>query len=124
MARSQNSPRGRFSKKEIAVGGLNLTANSTGTKLSGGLALSGKSSMMTQNSTAHKLPGSIALGAQTNKYLNQDSTGNLVIPTATTLPTYRKLGGMCLVRNSTGIMLAYHSTGTTWKYANKTSVLA
>jgi hypothetical protein len=98
----QNSPRGLFVKSgAISLGGQSVTGNSTGMTLAGGLALSGKTKFLTANSTA-----------------------TVIIPTVTTKPAARVVGGLCFVSNSTGKMLAYHSTGTTWKYASATSVLA
>jgi hypothetical protein len=98
----QNSPRGLFVKASlITVGAQTITASSTGVQITGGLALSGKSTYITANSTCA-----------------------FIIPTRSTLPNTRHVGGLCFVSNSTGKMLAYHSTGTTWKYLNKTSVLA
>lgn len=41
------------------------------------------------------------------------------IPTARTGP-----GAVAAVSNSTGVMLAINTTGTTWRYMAKTSVLA
>jgi hypothetical protein len=98
----QNSPRGLFIKAtSLQVGTQVISGNTTGLTLAGGLALSGKSKFMTANSTA-----------------------TVIIPTVTTKPAARVVGGLCFVSNSTGKMLAYHSTGTTWKYASATSVLA
>ena len=101
MAHPQNSPRGLFAKKQVDIGSQSLTGNNTGLKVEGGLAVSNGS-----------------------KYLTGNSTATMIIPTVTALPTARQVGGLAFVSNSTGKMLAYHSTGTTWLYLNKTSVLA
>ena len=43
----------------------------------------------------------------------------------TAVPTIRYApGALVVVANSTGVMLALNTTGTTWKYCTKTSVLA
>jgi len=98
----QNSPRGLFAKAGgIDIDDQSVTANSTGITLEAGLALSGKA-----------------------KYFTANSTATLIVPTVTAKPAARVVGGLCFVRNSTGKMFAYHSTGTTWAYLSKTSVLA
>lgn len=112
MAHPQNSPRGLFVKKALTIpasGGLKftdysasnnlLTADANGLIVRGGVKIS-NAKLLTANSTA------------------------ILIPTVSTKPATRQLGGIAFVSNSTGKMLAYHSTGTTWVYASKTSVLA
>ena len=71
----------------------------------------------------------LALSDQT-EYITQNSTGDVILPASLTLtrtsilPTVRVSGGIVFVYNSTAAAVAFHSTGTTWKYANITSVLA
>jgi hypothetical protein len=102
MTHPQNSPRGLFSKQTVYIGGVKL-ANpaSTNLQLGGGLALSGQSTYLTANSTA-----------------------NIIFPVLAAIPATRVVGGIAFVSNSTGKSLVFHSTGTTWVYASKTSVLA
>lgn len=141
MARPQNSPRGNFAKNKITVGSQELTNNSTALILAGGLTVSALRTM-TGNSTALVLDGGLTVsslrtitGNSTALVLDkgvkisnsQTITANstaILLPTRSTLPTTRQVGGLVFVSNSTGKMLAYHSTGTTWVYASKTSVLA
>lgn len=100
-----------------------ITQTSTYLKLPTGLSLSAKTDYITQNSTAVKLPTGLALSGQ-SVYFTANSTATMIIPTVSAKPAVRIVGGLVFVSNSTGKMLAYHSTGTTWAYLNKTSVLA
>lgn len=101
MARPINSARGLFGKLAIQLGSFLLDTDSTGVVFSGGVKISD------------------AAGGQ----LKASATA-LLLPTFSTLPSTRQLGGIAFISNSTGKALAYHSTGTTWVYATKTSVLA
>lgn len=101
MSHPQNSPRGVLSKQRIETGSMALTTNSSGVVFSSGVKISN------------------AAGGQ----LRASATA-LLLPTRTALPTTREIGGVCFVSSAGKSMLAYHSTGTTWVYANKTSVLA
>jgi hypothetical protein len=49
----------------------------------------------------------------------------IIPPSVSAIPTYRvEPGALLCVKNSTGaIMIAMNTTGTTWKYLSKTSVL-
>ena len=144
----QNSPRGLFVKTtQIDVDDQSVAGNSTGITVDGGIALSAATTYITQNSTAVKFPTGIALSNKATtlaitqnstavvlpvglalsgkaKYFTANSTATLIIPTVTAIPSARVVGGLVFVSNSTGKMLAYHSTGATWKYLNKTAVLA
>ena len=98
----QNSPRGLFVKASVVTIGANtLTSAATGLGLSGGIALSGQST-----------------------YLTASAASPLILPTVAALPSARVVGGLAFVSNSTGKRIAFHSTGTTWKYIAGTSVLA
>ena len=123
MAHPQNSPRGLFAKNRIDLGSNQITNASSGLKFNLGLALSGGTDYITANSTATVLPTGLALSAQSD-YFTANSTAPLIFPSTAVLPSTRVVGGLVFVSNSTGKMLAYHSTGTTWKYASATSVLA
>lgn len=99
MARSQSSPRGLFAKNRIDVGSQQLTYNSTGLLLNGGIKISNKQ-MITANTTgfvmgnaASALPGNVD---------NAITWG--------------------VISNTTGVCLFVNSTGTTHKYLNVTSV--
>ena len=111
MAHPQNSFRGLFQKKNLIVGGDGAIFTD----------YSSSSALLDANSTGLVVAGKVQLNSQ--KTLGANSTG-FILETRTTLPNTRVVGGLVFVSNSTGKMLAYHSTGTTWKYANKTSVLA
>ena len=132
MARPQNSPRGLFAKEKIYITSAGntsaqMTADTSGNlKLNAGLLLSGETSdVITQDSTGVLLSAGIALSGQaSSRALTQNSTASMIFPVETSIPTSRVVGGVCFVSNSTGKMLAYHSTGTTWLYANSTSILA
>ena len=124
MTHPQNSPRGLFSKQTVYIGGVKL-ANpaSTNLQLGGGLALSGKTAYATQNSTAVIMASGLALSGQST-YMTANSTANIIFPVLAAIPATRVVGGIAFVSNSTGKSLVFHSTGTTWVYASKTSVLA
>ena len=148
MAHPQSSPRGHFAKERIDVGGAQITADTTGNlELNAGLSLSGETTdtitqnstavlfaagialsgettdVITQNSTGVKLAGGIWLGGETAAadLINQNSTG-VILPYASALPSTRERGTFVAIRNSTGSAIGFHTTGTTWKYANVTSV--
>lgn len=147
MGHPQNTPRGLFLKKgPVTIGANTLTSAASGVQFSAGialsaqsgyitqtasgvimptgLALSGKSTYITQNSTAVILPAGLRLSGKTPAF-TANSTATLIIPTVSALPSARIAGGLVFVRNSTGVgRLAFHNTGTTWKYADTTSVLA
>ena len=127
----QNTPRGLFAKEAVHITSSStdaqLTADTSGNlKLNAGLLLSGETSdTITQDATAVKFSAGIALSGQaSSRALTQNSTASIIHPVASAIPTTRVVGGVCFVSNSTGKMLAYHSTGTTWLYCNSTSVLA
>ena len=101
MARPINSARGLFGKLAIQIGSFLLDTDSTGVVFSGGVKISD------------------AAGGQ----LKASATA-LLLPTFTALPSTRQVGGVAFISNSTGKRLAFHSTGTTWKYIAGTSVLA
>lgn len=145
MAHPQSTPRGMVAHKRIDIGAQTLSDGATYLGFDAGISLSGQTDVITQTATYLKLPTGLALSAQTGaitqnasglvlptgltlsgkaKYFTQDGTGSLIFPTVSALPTHRKVGGLVFVSNSTGKMLAFHSTGTTWLYASKTSVLA
>lgn len=109
--------------KLAAQANATLTGDSAGISIAGNLRVSGKSITLTANSTALISSGKVALSGQSGKTLGANSTCFL-LATASAIPTTRQVGGLVFVSNSTGKMLAYHSTGTTWKYVDKTSVLA
>ncbi|MBU2249087.1 MAG: hypothetical protein KKD77_20235 [Gammaproteobacteria bacterium] len=141
----QNSPRGLFLKADsVDVDNQTVAGNTTGVVIEGGLALSGASSYMTQSSTTVSFPGAIKPSGAANAAITGSSSGNTmaaglalsaqtsfltqsgkiyIFPTTGTLPSTRVVGGMTFVKltDSTG-MLAYHATGTTWKYARSTSI--
>jgi virulence-associated protein VagC len=100
-----------------------ITQTATYVKLPTGLSLSAKTSYMTQNSTAVVLPTGLALSGK-SVYFTANSTATVIVPTVSSLPAARVVGGLVFVSNSTGKSLAFHSTGTTWVYTSKTSVLA
>jgi hypothetical protein len=56
--------------------------------------------------------------------MTANSTANIIFPVLAAIPETRVVGGIAFVSNSTGQSLVFHSTGTTWVYASKTSVLA
>lgn len=73
MAHPQNSPRGLFVKKKIALvpsagTELGMTANSTGLILTGGLSISATSRYITANTTGIKIG---------SRYISTNVTGNL-----------------------------------------------
>jgi hypothetical protein len=111
MARPQNSAKGRFAKSvvEIAAGG--------------GLpfATYGSSNLLSANSTGLVLAGGVKIS---NAFQLRANSTCALLPTVTAKPATRQVGGLVFVSNSTGKMLSYHSTGTTWAYLAKTSVLA
>lgn len=96
----QGTIRGLIVKGSIQVGAQALTANSTAVITSGALQIAGK------------------------KYVNANSTGFLFSAVAAK-PTTRSAGyNWTFVTNSTGVSgIGIRTTGTTWKYANVTSVL-
>jgi hypothetical protein len=100
----QGTIRGLIAKAEIYIGytggALEVTANSTGMVLSGGVQLNKK------------------------KYMNANSTGYLFTAGASK-PSSRTAGyNWTFITNSTGVSgIAIRTTGTTWKYVNVTSVL-
>ena len=108
MARPQNSPRGLFAKEKIYITSAGNTSAQLTADTSGNL----------------KLNVGLLLSGQTSGALTANSTASLIFPVESSIPTSRVVGGVCFVSNSTGKMLAYHSTGTTWLYANSTSILA
>jgi hypothetical protein len=139
-----------FSGQKLALAASTnyITENTTGQiSFPSGIAASGKTSYITQNSTGVKIPlGSIALANGTN-YITQNTTGSvkfpagvsfsakttyftanstcpMIWPVVTAIPTTRTVGGVCFVSNSTGKRLAFHSTGTTWKYLGGVGTLA
>lgn len=73
MAHSQNSPRGLFAKRQITLAdtsgnSVNLTSNSSGVLLSGGLQVSGlTAAKITANSTG------LLIGS---RYISTNTTGN------------------------------------------------
>lgn len=112
--RPQNSAKGNFAKQKIVIPvGYGVQFED----------YSATADAITASASGLKFAAGIALSGQT-KYLTANSTATLIIPTVTAIPTARVVGGLAFVSNSTGKMLAYHSTGTTWAYLNKTSVLA
>lgn len=71
------------------------------------------------NSSGITIDGKIKLNGQ--KHIGANSTA-FVLDTVAALPSTRVVGGLVIVSNSTGKALAFHQTGTTWQYANVTSV--
>lgn len=71
------------------------------------------------NSSGVTVGGKIKLNSQ--KHISANSTA-FVLETIAALPTTRVVGGLAIVSNSTGKALAFHQTGTTWQYADVTSV--
>lgn len=135
--RPQNSAKGSFAKQRIIVpvgygamfGSYSestdlLTANTTSLLVAGSIRLNGQAnSVMTGTSSGVQLTAGLALSGKT-RYFTANSTAELIVPTVSALPATRVLGGVAFVSNSTGKSLAFHSTGTTWVYTSKTSVLA
>ena len=99
--------------------------DSTGNiRFGAGLAVSDQTEYISQDSTGDiKLPAGLGLSSQA-AYLTANSTATLIMPRVATLPTTRVPGGIVFVYNSTAAAVAFHSTGTTWLYANITSILA
>jgi hypothetical protein len=148
MPSAQNSPRGRISKKKFASQDMTLVGNTTGWVMSGQkLALAGSTNYITENTTGNIiLPAGLAFSAKTSNFVTQNSTGvklpqglalsgkttmftanstcPMIWPVLTAIPTTRVVGGVCFVSNSTGKRLAFHSTGTTWKYLGGVGTLA
>ena len=124
MATEDSSGNWKFPVGISASGATSyITQNSTAVKVPVGLALSGRTETITQSASAVVLPTGLSLSGKSPVF-TANSTSTLVFPTVTAIPTTRSVGGMVFVSNSTGKMLAYHSTGTTWKYLAMTSVLA
>jgi hypothetical protein len=98
--------------------------DSTGNvRFGAGIGVSDQTEYITQDSTGNiKAPAGLGLSNQVN-YLTANSTAALIIPRAASLPAVRVPGGIVFVYNSTTAAIAFHTTGTTWKYANITSVL-
>lgn len=85
MAHPQTSPRGYVQHTRVGVGASQLTSNSTALLLSGGIALSGRStSGLTEDSTGLILAGALTLSGKSTAQLTQDSTG-LIAAQALTL---------------------------------------
>ncbi len=97
MAHPQSSPFGLFAKQRIDIGSSQLTYNSTGLVLSGGIKISALQMLtadavgIIHGNAVAALPGSVDGGNQ-----------------------------WTLVSNSTGVAFAVNTTGTTWKYLNVT----
>jgi hypothetical protein len=125
MPASTNSPRGLISKKKFKSQDQTMTGNTTGMVFSGQkLALAASTNYITENTTGQiTLPSGLALSGKTNM-LTANSTCPVILPTRTAIPTTRTVGGVCFVSNSTGKRLAFHSTGTTWKYLGGVGTLA
>ena len=148
MPTSLTSPRGQISKKQFKSQDQTMTGNTTGMVFNSklafgnaaqtnylnenttgnitlpvGLALSAQTGFLTQTATYTKLPTGLALSAQTT-FFTANATCPLIFPVLTAIPTKRAVGGICFVSNSTGRRLAFHSTGTTWKYLAGVGTLA
>ena len=108
----QNSPRGLWAKMNLDIptgGGIKLHAYSD------------SSNLLSGNSTGLVVAGKVKLNNV--QYIGGNSTCYLISRVAA-VPSTRNVGGIVMVSNSTGTMLAFHQTGTTWQYLNITSVLA
>lgn len=113
MAHPQNSPRGLTTKVRHSVpsaGGVMFEAYSASANL------------LTANSTALLVAGQMRVNGA--RYVGANSTGYLFTAQAAK-PTTRTAGyRWTFIQNSTGVCgIAINTTGTTWKFANVTSVL-
>jgi len=102
MAHPQTTPRGVIAARLIQLNdtsgnSTNLTQDSTGVVLSGGVKLN-SARIITANSTAYTLTAESVL------------PGNVDGGVAFTI-----------VSNSTGVAMAVNTSGTTWKYLNVTT---
>lgn len=122
MAHPQSSPRGLFAKKRLDIGSQQLTYNSTALVLSGGVKVSNKANAtLTGNSTGLIVAGQVRVSNAA--YVGANSTG-FIFTAKAAKPTTRSSSKWTFITNSTGVNgIAINTTGTTWKFANVTSVL-
>lgn len=128
----QTTPRGLWAGNMI-VGSTGLTfsdyststvlldANSTALLVAGGVRVSGQANaMLTGNSTGLLVAGQVRVSGQ--KYVGANTTG-FVFSAAATKPTTRSAAKWVFYTNSTGVNgILINTTGTTWKWANVTTV--
>ena len=112
MPHPQSSPRGLFAKSIQIPTSQGL--------LFGGY--SGSTNLLQANSTGLRVAGQVRV--QDARYVGANTTGYL-FTTQAAKPTTRTAGyRWTFIQNSTGVCgIGINTTGTTWKFANVTSVL-